>query len=34
MSIPSNVLVAPDGTIVAKNLMGEKLGEKLAEIYK
>lgn len=34
MSIPSNVLVAPDGTIVAKNLMGDSLGKKLAEIYK
>ncbi len=32
-SIPSSYLVAPDGTIVAADLRGEKLGEKLGEIY-
>jgi len=32
-SIPSNVLVAPDGTIVAMDLRGEDLGKKLREIY-
>ncbi|MFD2965784.1 TlpA disulfide reductase family protein [Sphingobacterium bambusae] len=31
--IPSNLLVAPDGTIVAKNIKGEDLQRKLAEIY-
>ena len=32
-SIPQNLLIAPDGKIVAKNLRGGKLMEKLAEIY-
>ncbi len=31
-SIPSNFLIASDGTIVARNLRGEELGEKLAEL--
>ncbi|GEP94575.1 hypothetical protein [Chitinophaga cymbidii] len=31
-SIPSNVLVGPDGVIVAKNLRGEKLFSKLEEL--
>lgn len=31
-SIPSNFLIAPDGTIVARNLRGEELGAKLAEL--
>lgn len=33
-NIPQNVLVGPDGKIVAKNLMGEALITKLAEVYK
>ncbi len=33
MSIPSNILVGPDGTIVASDLREEKLLNKLAEIY-
>ncbi len=33
-SIPSNVLVAPDGKIVAADLRGDDLAAKLAEIYK
>ncbi len=32
-SIPSNILVGPDGTIVAMDLRGEEVGEKLKEIY-
>lgn len=32
-SIPSSYLVDPDGIIVAADLRGEKLGEKLGEIY-
>lgn len=32
-SIPSNVLVGPDGTIVAMDLRGNKVGEKLKKIY-
>ena len=32
-SIPSSYLVGPDGTIIAADLRGEKLGEKLGEIY-
>lgn len=32
-SIPSTILFDPQGIIVAKNLRGEKLDEKLAEIY-
>lgn len=31
-AIPSNLLLAPDGTIVAKNLREEELHEKLAEL--
>ena len=30
--IPSNFLIAADGTIVAKNLRGEALYEKIAEL--
>jgi hypothetical protein len=33
-SIPSNVLVDPQGKIVAMDLRGEKLLNKLKEIYK
>ncbi len=33
-SIPQTILFGPDGKIVATNLRGEKLAEKLAEIYK
>lgn len=33
-SIPCNVLIGPDGKIVACDLRGEALQEKLAEIYK
>lgn len=33
-SIPSNFLIASDGTIVARNLRGEELGKKLAELLK
>lgn len=32
-SIPSNILVSPDGTIVAMDLRGDEVGEKLKEIY-
>ncbi len=32
-SIPSNFLIASDGTIVARNLRGEELGAKLAELF-
>jgi peroxiredoxin len=32
-SIPSNFLLDPDGKIIAKNLRGEDLGNKLAEIF-
>lgn len=32
--IPSNFLIGPDGKIIAKNLVGEKLQEKLKEIFK
>lgn len=34
MSIPSNVLIDPNGVIVDKNLRGEELGKKLAELIK
>lgn len=34
ISIPSNILVGPDGTIVASDLREEKLLNKLEEIYK
>lgn len=33
-SIPSNVLIGPDGTILARNLMGEQLEAALAEYLK
>ncbi len=33
-SIPSNFLISSDGTIVARNLRGEALGAKLAELLK
>ena len=33
-SIPASVLVDPQGTIVAIDLRGRALGDKLAEIYK
>lgn len=33
-AIPSNLLIAPDGTIVARNLRGKALDEKLAELLK
>ena len=33
-SIPSNFLISSDGTIVARNLRGEELGAKLAELLK
>jgi hypothetical protein len=33
-SIPQNLLIGPDGTILAKNLRGEKLEEKLREYVK
>ena len=32
-SIPSNILVGPDGKIVASDLRGQALLDKLAEIY-
>ena len=32
-SIPSNVLIGPDGTIVARNLTGDALIQKLDELY-
>lgn len=32
-SIPHNVLIDPDGVIVAKNLRGEELGAKLSELF-
>ncbi len=33
-SIPSNLLLDKDGKIIASNLRGEKLQEKLAEIFR
>lgn len=33
-SIPSNFLISPEGKIVAKDLRGEHLEEKLAEVFK
>ena len=33
-SIPATVLVAQDGTIVARNVRGEAIKEKLAELLK
>ncbi len=32
-NIPSNFLIGPDGTIVAKNLRGDEVNAKLAEIF-
>ena len=32
-AIPSNVLIGPDGVIIAKNLQGEELRNKLREIF-
>lgn len=32
-SIPQNILIDPEGIILEKNLRGEKLGEKLEEIF-
>lgn len=32
-SIPSNVLIDPSGKIIARNLYGEELGQKLRELY-
>ena len=32
-SIPQNILISPDGIIVEKNLRGQDLQEKLAEIF-
>ena len=31
-SIPANILVGPDGTIIAKSLHGEELTKKLTEL--
>jgi len=31
-SIPQNFLIGPDGTIVAKNIRGEALSKKVAEV--
>ena len=33
-AIPEIILFAPDGTIIARNIYGEELKEKLAEIFK
>jgi hypothetical protein len=33
-SIPHNLLLDPEGIIIEKNLRGEDLQKKLAEIYK
>ena len=33
-SIPATVLVAQDGTILARNIRGEEIQEKLAELLK
>lgn len=32
-SIPQNILLSPEGVIIAKNLRGEDLGAKLKEIF-
>ena len=32
-SIPDNLLIDPEGTVVARGLRGEALGAKLAEIF-
>lgn len=34
LSIPSNVLLDPDGVIIARNLKGSRLSKKLEEIFK
>jgi hypothetical protein len=31
--VPQNFLIGPDGTILAKNIRGENLDKKLAEIF-
>jgi hypothetical protein len=33
-AVPQNILIAPDGKIITKNLRGEALENKLAEIFK
>ena len=33
-AIPSNVLIDPNGVIIARNLTGEALQQKLAELLK
>ena len=33
-AVPHTILFAPDGTIIARNIYGEELKEKLAEIFK
>jgi len=33
-AVPTNFLISPDGKIIAKDLRGEKLHEKLSEIFK
>ncbi|MBO7561290.1 MAG: hypothetical protein J6X91_08545 [Bacteroidales bacterium] len=33
-AIPDNLLIDPEGTVVARGLRGEKLQAKLAEIFK
>ena len=33
-ALPHTILFAPDGTIIAHNIYGEELKEKLAEIFK
>ncbi len=32
-AIPASLLINPDGTVIARDLRGEQLGKKLAEIY-
>lgn len=34
VAVPQNFLISPDGIILARNLMGEELEKKLAEIFK
>jgi hypothetical protein len=33
-AIPQNLLLDPDGKIIAKNLRGETLADKLAQVFK
>ncbi|MFX5817263.1 hypothetical protein ABTE26_20420, partial [Acinetobacter baumannii] len=33
-SIPQNMLISPDGKIIARNLRGEELEQKLKELIK